>query len=148
MTDKFTEEQISEFREAFQIFDKDQDGMILTKELGTVMRGLGQNLSDNELAQMILDVDENGDGTIDFKEFLGIIAEKLKSTGNKQELIEAFKLIDKDGLGALPVYQFRYLMSNSGENIEEEEIDEMIKEADVDGDGTINFDELIRMMSI
>lgn len=148
MTDKFTEEQISEFREAFQIFDKDQDGMILTKELGTVMRGLGQNPTDNEIAQMILDVDENGDGTIDFKEFLGIIADRLKSSGNKQELLEAFKLIDKDGLGALPVYQFRYMMSNSGEDIEEEEIDEMIKEADVDGDGTINFDEFIRMMSI
>lgn len=148
MTDKFTEEQIAEFREAFQIFDKDHDGMILTKELGTVMRGLGQNPSDNEIAQMILDVDENGDGTIDFKEFLGLIAEKLKTSGNKQELLEAFKLIDKDGIGALPAYEFRYLMSTSGEDIEEEEIDEMIKEADLDGDGTIDFDEFIRMMSL
>ena len=148
MTEKFTEDQIAEFREAFQIFDKDHDGMISTKELGTVMRGLGQNPTENEIAQMIIDVDENGDGTIDFKEFLGLMAEKLKSSGNKQELLEAFKLIDKEGLGALPAYEFRFLMSTSGENISEEEIDEMIEEADLDGDGTIDFDEFIRMMSI
>ena len=39
MEEKFTEDQIAEFREVFQIFDKDKDGAILTKELGTVMRG-------------------------------------------------------------------------------------------------------------
>jgi calmodulin len=148
MTDKFTDEQIAEFKEAFQIFDKDGDGMILTKELGTVMRGLGQNASENEIAQMILEVDKNGDGTIDFKEFLSLMADKLKTSGNKQELLEAFKLIDKDCIGALPAYEFRYLMSTSGENISEEEIDEMIKEADLDNDGTIDFDEFIRMMSL
>ena len=62
--------------------------------------------------------------------------------------MEAFKVIDKDGIGALPSYEFRYLMSTSGEDISDEEIDEMIKEADQDGDGTIDYNEFIRMMSI
>lgn len=148
MYEKFTEDQIAEFREVFQIFDKDKDGIILTKELGTVMRGLGQNPSDNEIAEMILEVDKNGDGTIDFNEFLDLIGEKLKTSGNKQELLEAFKVIDKDGIGALPSYEFRFLMSTSNANIKDEEIDEMIKEADQDGDGTIDYNEFIRMMSL
>lgn len=44
MADQLSEEQIAEFKEAFSVFDKDGDGTITTKELGTVMRSLGQNV--------------------------------------------------------------------------------------------------------
>ena len=50
MADQLTEEQIAEFKEAFSLFDKDGDGTITTKELGTVMRSLGQNPTEAELA--------------------------------------------------------------------------------------------------
>ena len=46
---QLTEEQIAEFKEAFSLFDKDGDGTITTKELGTVMRSLGQNPTEAEL---------------------------------------------------------------------------------------------------
>ena len=49
MADQLTEEQIAEFKEAFSLFDKDGDGVITTKELGTVMRSLGQNPTEVEL---------------------------------------------------------------------------------------------------
>ncbi|MXQ83568.1 hypothetical protein E5288_WYG014571 [Bos mutus] len=49
MADQLTEEQIAEFKEAFSLFDKDGDGTITTKELGTVMRSLGQNPTEAEL---------------------------------------------------------------------------------------------------
>jgi len=52
MADQLTEEQIAEFKEAFSLFDKDGDGTITTKELGTVMRSLGQNPTEAELQDM------------------------------------------------------------------------------------------------
>jgi EF hand len=55
-----TEEQIAEFKEAFSLFDKDGDGTITTKELGTVMRSLGQNPTEAELQDMINEVDADG----------------------------------------------------------------------------------------
>nr|CAD7193806.1 unnamed protein product [Timema douglasi] len=55
--DQLTEEQIAEFKEAFSLFDKDGDGTITTKELGTVMRSLGQNPTEAELQDMINEVD-------------------------------------------------------------------------------------------
>ncbi|TPX57011.1 hypothetical protein PhCBS80983_g04149 [Powellomyces hirtus] len=68
MADQLTEEQIAEFKEAFSLFDKDGDGTITTKELGTVMRSLGQNPTEAELQDMINEVDADGNGTIDFPE--------------------------------------------------------------------------------
>lgn len=59
--DQLTEEQIAEFKEAFSLFDKDGDGTITTKELGTVMRSLGQNPTEAELQDMINEVDADGD---------------------------------------------------------------------------------------
>ena len=78
MADQLTEEQIAEFKEAFSLFDKDGDGTITTKELGTVMRSLGQNPTEAELQDMINEVDADGNGTIDFPEFLSLMARKMK----------------------------------------------------------------------
>uniref|UniRef100_A0A286XWI9 EF-hand domain-containing protein n=1 Tax=Cavia porcellus TaxID=10141 RepID=A0A286XWI9_CAVPO len=60
MADRLTEEQIAEFKEAFPLFDKDGDGTITTKELGTVLRSLGQNPTEAELQDMINEVDADG----------------------------------------------------------------------------------------
>ena len=62
--DQLTEEQIAEFKEAFSLFDKDGDGTITTKELGTVMRSLGQNPTEAELQDMINEVDADGKGEL------------------------------------------------------------------------------------
>ena len=81
MADNLTEEQIAEFKEAFSLFDKDGDGTITTKELGTVMRSLGQNPTEAELQDMINEVDADGNGTLDFPEFCKMKV-KMQMTGN------------------------------------------------------------------
>jgi len=131
---------------AFSLFDKDGDGTITTKELGTVMRSLGQNPTEAELLDMINEVDADGNGTIDFPEFLSLMARKMKDTDTEEELIEAFKVFDRDGNGFISAAELRHVMTNLGEKLTDEEVDEMIREADVDGDGQINYEEFVRMM--
>merc|ERR1712160_86706 len=144
--EQLTEEQIAEFKEAFSLFDKDGDGTITTKELGTVMRSLGQNPTEAELQDMINEVDTWGNGTIDFPEFLSLMARKTWDTDTEEELIEAFKVFDRDGNGLISAAELRHVMTNLGEKLTDEEVDEMIKEADIDGDGHINYEEFVRMM--
>ena len=114
-------------------FDKDGDGTITTKELGTVMRSLGQNPTEAELQDMINEVDADGNGTIDFPEFLNLMARKMQDTDSEEELKEAFKVFDKDGNGFISAAELRHVMTNLGEKLTDEEVDEMIREADVDG---------------
>jgi calmodulin len=146
MAENLSEEKIAEFKAAFELFDRDRDNKITTKELGTVMRNLGQNPTDNELQEMINEVDLDGNGTIDFKEFLGLMVRKMKDTDTEEELLEAFKVFDRDGNGFITALELKKVMSNLGETLSNEEIDEMIREADVDHDGQINYDEFVRMM--
>jgi len=125
MAEQFTEEQIAEFKEAFSLFDKDGDGCITTKELGTVMRSLGANPTEAELKEMIAEVDADGSGTIEFHEFVNMMARKMKDTDSEEEIREAFKVFDKDGNGFISAAELRHVMTHLGEKLTDEEVDEM-----------------------
>ena len=146
MADQLTEEQIAEFKEAFSLFDKDGDGTITTKELGTVMRSLGQNPTEAELQDMINEVDADGNGTIDFPEFLTMMARKMKDTDSEEEILEAFKAFDKSGSGYISAAELRHIMTNLGEKLTDEEVGEMVRVADVGGDGRIQYAQFVRTM--
>ena len=147
MAEQLTEEQIGEFKEAFSLFDKDGDGTITTKELGTVMRSLGQTPSEEELKDMLNEVDIDGNGIIDFSEFMTMMAKKLKDTDTEEELKEAFRVFDKDGNGFISADELRHVMTNLGEQLSEEEVEQMIQEADSNGDGQVDYEEFCKMMT-
>ncbi|CAH2080665.1 unnamed protein product, partial [Thlaspi arvense] len=94
--DVLTEEQIAEFREAFCLLDKDGDGCITMEELETAIKSLDQNPTEEELQRMINEVDIDGNGTIEFGEFLHLMSTKMKESEVEEELKEAFKVFDKD----------------------------------------------------
>ncbi|XP_058105407.1 calmodulin-1-like [Magnolia sinica] len=146
MADVLTEEQISEFQEAFCLFDKDGDGCITIEELATVIRSLGQDPTEEELQDMINEVDVDGNGTIEFGEFLNLMARKMKETDAEEELREAFRVFDRDQNGYISANELRHVMINLGEKLTDEEVEQMIREADMDGDGQVNYEEFVRMM--
>ena len=141
-----TPEQIANFREAFNVFDKDGDGRITAKELGTVMRSLGQNPSEAEIQDMVNEADIDGNGTIEFDEFLYMMSRQLREGDTEEEIIDAFRVFDKDGDGKISVAELTHIMKNLGEPLTQEEIDEMIAQADTNKDGIIDYVEFVHMM--
>ncbi|KAF8332756.1 uncharacterized protein EI90DRAFT_3054282 [Cantharellus anzutake] len=92
MADQLSKEQKSEFREAFSLFDKDDDGAITTGELGSVMRSLGLNPTEAELLAMIREAGVDSNKTIDFLEFLGMMARKMKDIDSESEARKVFEV--------------------------------------------------------
>ena len=97
------------------------DGTVTTKQLGTVIRSLGQNPTEAELEDMINEVDTDGNGTIDFPEFSSLMARKMKDTDTEEELFEAFKMSNHDGYGFTSATELRHVMMNLGEKLADEE---------------------------
>uniref|UniRef100_A0A8C7YMF0 Troponin C, skeletal muscle n=1 Tax=Oryzias sinensis TaxID=183150 RepID=A0A8C7YMF0_9TELE len=142
-----SEEMLAEFKAAFDMFDTDGGGDISTKELGTVMRMLGQNPTREELDEIIEEVDEDGSGTIDFEEFLVMMVRLLKEDQagkSEEELAECFRVFDKNGDGVIDREEFAQIIRSSGEPISEDEIDELMKDGDKNNDGMLDFDGKLR----
>ena len=78
------------------------------------MRSLGQNPTEAELQDMVNEVDADGNGTIDFPEFLTMMARKMRDTDGEEEIKEAFKVFDKDGNGYISAAELRHVMTNLG----------------------------------
>uniref|UniRef100_A0A3Q3WW14 Troponin C, slow skeletal and cardiac muscles n=1 Tax=Mola mola TaxID=94237 RepID=A0A3Q3WW14_MOLML len=126
------------FKAAFDIFVQDaEDGCISTKELGKVMRMLGQNPTPEELQEMIDEVDEDGSGTVDFDEFLVMMVRCMKDDSkgkSEEELAELFH-------GYIDLDELKMMLESTGEPITEDDIEELMKDGDKNNDGKIDYDE-------
>ena len=143
---ELTEEQKQEIREAFDLFDTDGSGTIDAKELKVAMRALGFEPKKEEIKKMISDIDKDGSGTIDFQEFLEMMTAKMGEKDSKEEILKAFRLFDDDETGKISFRNLKRVAKELGENMTDDEIQEMIEEADRDGDGEICEDEFMRIM--
>ncbi|KIM24862.1 hypothetical protein M408DRAFT_331534 [Serendipita vermifera MAFF 305830] len=111
------------------------------------MRALGQNPTQAELQSMIKEVKvAGGDGSIDFGEFLSLMASHTNEVDSEEELKEAFKAFDRENSGSISVKALGQIMTSIGETLSPEELNEMIRETDVDGDGRITYEEFSKWM--
>ena len=143
---ELTEDQKQEIREAFDLFDTDGSGTIDTKELKVAMRALGFESSKEELRKLVSQVDRDGSGAVDFTEFLDIMTSKMGDRDSREEMIKAFRLFDDDETGKISFRNLKRVALELGESISDEELQEMIDEADRDGDGEVSQDEFIKIM--
>lgn len=97
------------------------------------------------LVFFLIQADTDGNGTIDFQEFIEMMPPE-KDDNAEEEMLEAFQVFDTDGNGSITADELRQIFNNLGEKLTDEEITDMIKEADTDGDGEINYQEFVRMM--
>ena len=131
-------------KEVFACFDKDSSGSVTTAELGLVLRSMNKNFNDAELKRIVSKFDVNGDGQIDFDEFLAMMTGHEKK--EVDELKQAFDVFDKDGDGTISGKELEVVMKALGEHIDRDTIDLMIESVDTDANGYIDFEEFRRMM--
>ncbi|XP_055602120.1 calmodulin-A-like [Uranotaenia lowii] len=146
--EKLTKEQIQELREAFSLFDRNADGTITARDLGMVLRSLGKNVSDAEVDELLKDVSTDVQGRIQFGDFLAMMTVRLKDFNNEEELKEAFRIFDRDGNGMISAEELKVALKSFGEQLSDEEVEELLREADVNCDGQIDYEEFVRMITL
>ncbi|KAL0482926.1 calmodulin, partial [Acrasis kona] len=142
---KLSDDKISQYKEAFSLFDKDSDGAISTKELGTVMRALGSNPTQSELQDLIKELDPQKSGKIDFGQFLDAMAKGFRAPDTEEQIRDAFRIFDKDNSGTITVDDLKHIMLNLGEKLTQEEVDEMLVHANIKS-GKINYADFAKIM--
>ena len=110
------------------------------------MTGLGYNPTEAEIEEMVAMLDSNRNGKIDFDEFLGMVSRKMKVGATDEEIKDTLRVFDKDCNGFISAAELRQALANFGQKLSEEEVDEIIKEVDFDGDGQIDYAEFVSMM--
>ena len=143
---RLTESQLEEFRETFNAFDKDMGGTIDGDELGDLMRTLGQEPTEMELEKMIKLADADGSGDIDFAEFVTLMAHKMADEKSEATLKAAFSVFDTSGDGFISAEEMRRIMINVGEPVTLDDVEQVIRKVDIDGDGVINYDEFTKVI--
>eukprot|EP00301_Raphidiophrys_heterophryoidea_P008749 c1317_g1_i1.p1 GENE.c1317_g1_i1~~c1317_g1_i1.p1 ORF type:complete len:150 (-),score=35.57 c1317_g1_i1:331-780(-) len=143
MVDQLSPKLRKEYEDAFSVFDKNGDGSISISELEKVFTSLGYKNSPEELRNMVKEVDKDGNGTIEFNEFCALMINNQNDP--EQEIREAFRALDTNQDGFISRKELRDGMRKLGMHLSDAEIEEMIKQADIDGDGQINYQEFRKM---
>mmetsp|Transcript_82196 Transcript_82196/g.266186 ORF Transcript_82196/g.266186 Transcript_82196/m.266186 type:complete len:161 (+) Transcript_82196:95-577(+) len=137
---ELTEDQMREYKQVFDLYDKDGDGTINTNMLGTVMRCLGLNPTEDEIKAWVNEYDKDCDGTLDFEEeFLPLMKVKIVDLDDEADLCLAFEAFDRDGSGHIAATEFRHVMKILGQKASDEEIDRMLELIGTDDEGLIDY---------
>ena len=143
---RLSDEQVAELREAFNLFDSEQSGQIDARELKAAMRALGFEVKKDELRMILRELGREQTGYVDFDDFCKIMSTRMHEKDSKEEIMKVFRLFDTDNTGKISLRNLKQIAHELGENLTEEELQEMINEADRDQDGLIGPEDFYRVM--
>lgn len=143
---ELTDEQKADIKEAFDLFDTEGTGIIDVKELKVAIRALGFEPKKEEIKKMIAEVDKDGTGKLSYQDFLQLMTVKMAEKDTNEEILKAFRLFDDDDTGTISFKNLKRVAKELGENLTDEELQEMIEEADRNGDGEVSKEDFLRIM--
>eukprot|EP01038_Epipyxis_sp_PR26KG_P009991 gene9991-13443_t len=146
--DRLTQEEIAEFREIFNLVDKDGGGTITKVELAELMETLGIDASPEEIDQMISEIDQDGNGDIDFEEFVIVMSRKVNASYTADQVKTAFKVFEAPNRPGYikPDQLVKALCTYGTEKLSIDQAQELVSQLEVDSNGHINYVDYINMM--
>lgn len=111
------------------------------------MQSLGFEAKNQTIYQMIADIDKQGNGTIEFDDFLDMMTAKMSDKDTREDIQKVFNLFDDDQTGKISLRNLKRVAKELGETMSDAELLEMIERADTDTDGEISPDEFYAIMT-
>lgn len=138
-----------EIKEMFELFDKNKDKSISVDEMGKALRAMGFNMTHKQIKTAIKQIDANKNGKVEFGEFRNFMLRQYKEQDGdedqQKQIRQAFKVFDRDGNGYIDKKELRRALKSLGEPLSESELSMMMSDADINGDGKIDYEEFVRM---
>lgn len=141
-----SEEQLANFNLQFLLLDYDSDGVIPISDLGRFLRSTGFYPTSSDLRALSSVVDPHNTGIVKLEDILATSDSYEPFKLSDAAVREAFKAVDEDQDGYLTAAQLRHVLTNLGDQLSNEEADEVLRDALVDGDSQMNIDDLITML--
>ncbi|KAL5013217.1 hypothetical protein ScPMuIL_007487 [Solemya velum] len=143
-SEQLTEEQLDLIKRSFNKMDQNNDGRL---SLGEIIKGAqlcGQNPTKEEAEQMLKEFDLNGNGFVEFDEYLAMMKESFVTLDiEKERMKAAFQTLDQDNDGFITTRELRFALKLRDDCFSKQEIDQIVNEADINGDGRIDYIEFI-----
>ncbi|KAK7909371.1 hypothetical protein WMY93_014055 [Mugilogobius chulae] len=145
--------ELDELHEAFKEFDYDQDGYLNYKDVAECMRTMGYMPTEMELLEIVQQIKMRMGGLMDFEDFVELMGPRMMGETadmlGLKELQSAFVQFDLDGDGNINQDEMKEAVKHLlGEKLKKGELEEILKELDVNADGSIDFEEFVMMLSI
>jgi len=138
----FDQNQIQEFKEAFNMIDANKDQLIDQADLAEIYASLGKNPSDKELDDMI----KMAPGPINFTMFLTMFGEKLMGTDPEDVIKNAFQCFDDNGDGKINDEYLRELLTTMGDRFTDDQVDQLFHDAPISSNGDFNYVEFTKQL--
>ncbi|GAA5886810.1 hypothetical protein JCM3774_000502 [Rhodotorula dairenensis] len=152
----------ADIKEAFALHDKRGNGTIAASSLGDVLRALGQNPTQKQVADLVNNAPQESESllpptpdanpaltalewpyarTVDYDTFVGILNRPggYDPAGTVDDFIAGFQVFDKEGNGYIGQGEFRYILTTLGEPLTDHEVDELLKDAEITPEGNLNY---------
>ena len=148
MAHNLSNEELAEFREIFNLVDRDGGGTITKEELGELMDTLGIDATPEEIDLMIHEIDQDNNGEIDFEEFVAVMSRKVSATYTADQVKNAFKVFEGDApSGHIKVDVLIRALTNDGtDKLTDEQASDLVSQLEPDRSGLINYSEYVNMM--
>ncbi|CAI5508220.1 unnamed protein product [Closterium sp. Naga37s-1] len=143
IAESLSEEEISGLKQTFEMMDTDRSGTITFEELKAGLQRIGANMQDSEVQELMDAADFDGNGMIDYGEFLAATMH-LNKIEREETLFAAFSHFDKDSSGFITVDELQHACREY--SIDEDCIVETMRDVDTNNDGQIDYNEFVTMM--
>ena len=139
------EDQVAEFKEAFELFDSGRQGVLKKDTLKNTLKQFGVFVSSEQLDEMFAEADATGSGAIGFPEFMTMMGKRMKQTCNEQILVNAFRTFDPEGRGYIPRKELSDILTSYGDRLSQQELAELLNVTENENQ-QVKYDLFINLM--
>ena len=141
------EEQLKEYKEAFDLFDRDKTGLIGTEDVYSLLKNFGDTTPKKEISENLSQFDNDGDGKLSFDEFVTFLHQSYVTLDEMEAVIRAFKTFDRDNSGEIDLNEFKFILEQLGHKLPDDVVKLIFYESNLNENGKMDYNEFVNFWS-